>query len=690
MSAARAVASFCRNAGPPVRGRVKAPLDRAVVYGPSAKRRGCGVPSRSSSRPSPGSTRTSPAEIAAAPSSYSAQQRAPGAFGRGVGQPRLDQRACLDVLPRYGSAARPEDPPPPVGLDRHVRAQETDDPGPGEREQLAQPGSRRAGGEIAEEAVPAAAGITEVAEADQLPVDGEQPEEDGEVRAVGRVVSPGQIRAYVVAQPVLERVVRVEAQPVQRPVEGGEIEPVGGVGYGRAHQGVQFGTAGVGGGVLLLEVGPVGAGALGVRGEEAVVVREAELLVDQRPDIAPEVGRLRPAQQCVDLLGPEEAGQRGPFTVQPVTDLGVVRDTAPRSDVQDRFASRGVVDQPPVVMAGAPRVASAAPFGDEHHQIDEGESEAADEDGFAGGQGGQITVRGEVGRQMDQSVLCREPAQLHVFRVRFGVEMSEGEHNEVGEERFGTVREPDALASAARTADAHGVRAVLVDGDTGRQGGDGLFVHPAQIGALHPAAGEGLAGEGGDLGTEPGLGRSERRLGRLRLGGEPRPALPDVPCPFVQRGSVPYRTGQGHRVIGEHGHVLGHGVHPEQRRLITAPDPPGPRRMRVHEMDVQRQTVVQGARVGGDPLQKACAARTCSDHDNRRGQGWSADGDRGHRGHRHAKAPWIQRSNTGVPSQKTQADRAPQHDPLVRREAKRCLRPVVKLVRTVNRPPRLG
>lgn len=99
---------------------------------------------------------------------------------------------------------------------------------------------------MAEEAVPSAA---DVAEPDQLPVDGEQSEEDREVFTVGPVVAALEVGGDVAAQPVLECVVRAEAQPVQRMVERFEVEAVGGVGDRGGHQGVQFGTARRRGGV---------------------------------------------------------------------------------------------------------------------------------------------------------------------------------------------------------------------------------------------------------------------------------------------------------------------------------------------------------------------------------------------------------------------------------------------------------
>lgn len=62
---------------------------------------------------------------------------------RGVGEAGLDQGACLDVLAGHGGGARPEDAALLVGLDGDGGAEEADDAGPGEGEELLQPGPGR-------------------------------------------------------------------------------------------------------------------------------------------------------------------------------------------------------------------------------------------------------------------------------------------------------------------------------------------------------------------------------------------------------------------------------------------------------------------------------------------------------------------------------------------------------------------
>lgn len=176
--------------------------------------------------------------------------------------------------------------------------------------------------------MPAGTAIPRVAEAGQLPVDREESEEDRQVRTVRGVVAAGEIGLDVAAQALLERVGRVVAYAVQRPVERRGVEAVGGVGNGVRGQRRQFRGRGRRR-VLLVEDRPVDGGALRVCGEEPVVVGESELPVDERPYITVEVDRSVPGEQPVHLFGAEVARQRRAFAGPGVADLGVVRHPAP-------------------------------------------------------------------------------------------------------------------------------------------------------------------------------------------------------------------------------------------------------------------------------------------------------------------------------------------------------------------------
>ncbi|EPH41991.1 hypothetical protein STRAU_4952 [Streptomyces aurantiacus JA 4570] len=421
----------------------------------------------------------------------------------------------------------------------------------------------------------------DVAEPHHLPVHGQEAEEDGQVGAVRGVVAAGEIGGDVGAQALLESFVRGVADAVQGVVERGEVEAVGGVGHGGGDQGGELGAAGRADGVLLVEVPPGHGGALGVGGEQAVVVGEAKLLLDERPDVAGEVVAVRPREQGVDLLGPQVAWQRRPFAAVPgVADLGVVGHAAPRADVQDGFAPRRHI--------GVPLVPAAAPLGQEHHQVDEGEPEAAYEDGLAAFEGAQVGVGGEVGRQVDEAVAAGVAPQVPLLVVEFGVEVALGEDDEVGGEGVVGAFEPHLLAAVRGAGQAHGAVGVVVDGDVGRQGGHGLLVHPAQIGALPPPSGEDLA-----VDVRPG----------------------------VQRGSGQHGPGDVDRVVGEHRDVLRVRVHPQQRRLLLAPDPAGARRVGVDQVDVEPRTSVQGGRVGGDAFDETGGAGARAD-DHQGGRPW--------------------------------------------------------------------
>lgn len=320
------------------------------------------------------------------------------------------------------------------------------------------------------------------------------------------------------------------------------------------------------------------------------------------PYVAPEVDRPVRLQQRLGQLRAEEARQRRPFALPGVADLGVVRDAPARSDVEQGLpAGRHVL---------AVLVPSAAALGEQHHQVDEGESEAPYDDRLARGHLAQVGVGGEVRRQVDEPVPVREVGQLDLLRLRFGVEVADGDGYGIGEQRCAASLQPDLLAALARPGDPQGGAPVPVDGDTFREGGHGLLVHPAQIDALQPSARE--------VGTLQRLYLVEEfglRLGPVR---ECRAPVPDVRRPGVQRGAGTDRPFLPDGVVGEHRDVLGHGVHPEQRRLVVPPDPSAAGRIRVDEVNGQRAVPVQGGGVGGDALDQAGAARSGAYDDERR------------------------------------------------------------------------
>ncbi len=270
--------------------------------------------------------------------------------------------------------------------------------------------------------------------------------------------------------------------------------------------------------------------------------------------------------------------------------------------MHDRFAARGPVDQAAVGRLLEP---AAAALGEQRDQVDEGEPEAAQHGVLAGGDALQLggDVGGVGGRQVEAAVPGGEGGVGVVTGVGVGFEVAEGEDDVVGGQY--PVGEVDQLRTVRRALDP--LRGVPVDGDRDvrRQVGDGAPEHPVQIGALGPPGGEVGGREGAQLGPQFGVGD-------LPVGGE----LLGTGGPFGERGAGADRPVEGRALVGEHGDVLRHRVHPQQRGLLVAPDPAAAGRVRVDQVDVQRPVGGQQfGGVGGYPLQHPGAARPGADDD---------------------------------------------------------------------------
>ena len=118
------------------------------------------------------------------------------------------------------------------------------------------------------------------------------------------------------------------AHPAQRAVQRLEVEAIGRVGHGVAHQRVNLGTPPQGL-VARREVLPRGGGALGVGDEQLVVVRPADLLGYQGEQVPPELQRLRAGHQRLNGGFVEEVWQRRQWGPKAVVELRAVRHTAP-------------------------------------------------------------------------------------------------------------------------------------------------------------------------------------------------------------------------------------------------------------------------------------------------------------------------------------------------------------------------
>ena len=245
--------------------------------------------------------------------------------------------------------------------------------------------------------------------------------------------------------------------------------------------------------------------------------------------------------------------------------------------------------------------APAAAFEQQHHEVHEREPHAARDHRLARRDRPERGVGGLLGREVAQTVLLRVRDQAGLGVGRRRVEMPGGEDEDVGRELAVALEQYPVRGPAAYTDRA---RPVAVHPHLGRERREGATQHPVQVVALEAPGGEGGGPEGAQLVAD--------RAVRDRLAVEG--AVADRHRPLVQRGAGDDRPVDDAAVVGEHGDVGGHGVHPQQRRLVLAPDPPGPVRVGVDEVDVEVDREPGGTR--GDPLEDpGTAGATADDHD---------------------------------------------------------------------------
>lgn len=242
---------------------------------------------------------------------------------------------------------------------------------------------------------------------------------------------------------------------------------------------------------------------------------------------------------------------------------------------------------------GLGAVTAAAALGEQGHQVDECQAEAAQDDVFAGSQCEEVRVGGELGREVEAAVPAGEGGVVTVLGGGSGAEVSLGEDDQVGGERSGTVGEVHLLRAVRGAGDGGRGGGVPLDRDGGRQLGQRPAEHPVQVGALGAAGGEVGPAEGAQFGEHLRVGgwwryplaERSRELGGVR--GVARAPAGELGGPLRERGARLYRAVDGGRLVGEHGDVLGHGVHPQQRGLPVAPDATRARRVRIHQVNVQ-------------------------------------------------------------------------------------------------------
>ena len=140
---------------------------------------------------------------------------------------------------------------------------------------------------------------------------------------------------------VLEGVGGGEAQAGKWAVEGGEIEPVGEVGDRGGHELGERRVAPRRGREGRVEVRPREGGALRVGVEELVVVAPQDVLAEERPEVGAEVDAVVVGHDGGDGRVVEEAGQAGPWCLEPVADLRAVGDAPAGAGQQHGLAPEG-------------------------------------------------------------------------------------------------------------------------------------------------------------------------------------------------------------------------------------------------------------------------------------------------------------------------------------------------------------
>ena len=176
-------------------------------------------------------------------------------------------------------------------------------------------------------------------------------------------------------------------------------------------------------GVARREVVPAARRPLAVGVEQLVVVRPADLLGDERVQVAVELDRLGLRQQAVDGRAVEEAGERCPRRLQPVVELGPVRHAAARPDVEHGLVAARFVAQRAVGRSGFDE-ATAPPLRHEHEQVGERLAEPEGDDVGARPQDRQVLLGRVAGGDVGESPFQR-PAVQRAAVGRVGVEVAE-------------------------------------------------------------------------------------------------------------------------------------------------------------------------------------------------------------------------------------------------------------------------
>ncbi len=242
----------------------------------------------------------------------------------------------------------------------------------------------------------------------------------------------------------------------------------------------------------------------------------------------------------------------------------LVRHAAPGTGVEPWLAAGGEIAQPPVV---ADETAAAAGR-QQGRVVEEVETEAAQQDRFARGYGGQVDVGRVGGRDVAQAVPGGVGREAPLDRIGGHRQMALGQDHRGQAGQRAAVVEGEGLVAAGHVPQPGGTRPVRLHAHGRRCLPYDLGEHPLQVTAV--------------VGPGRVLVRAQRAA-----------------RPLVQARARADRARAVHAVVGEQGHLAGDGVHQQLGRLGGTPDPARPGRIRVDDVHRQPGTGREEFRGGG-------------------------------------------------------------------------------------------
>ena len=259
-----------------------------------------------------------------------------------------------------------------------------------------------------------------------------------------------------------------------------------------------------------------------------------------------------------------------------------------------RLSAGALVAQAGIVVHEPP----APTLGEQDHQVDEGETEAPDDDVLAGLDQVQVEVAAVRRRQVAQTMIISERGQRGERRRRADVDVAVHQDHGVGGHGL-PVLEHHHLPFAG--GGRHQVdRPLGVGDDLHRRRGSmpGPVVGVREVRIRQPSGREVHRTQGSGL-------RGERSVVQNR---------PVAAAPLEHGRPRSHRTFERDAVVHEGGQVLRGGVQPQQAGLGVPPHPTTAGWERVDQVHLDRPSIV-GGRVADQALQQARAPRPQPDQD---------------------------------------------------------------------------